>query len=143
MSVMKILKNKKDLKIDDLKEEPLNEPSIEEFVKYMRKTIKKRQLKKRDILYLSDIPVNYGYKILLGEKRTKQRDIIIRICLVSEFTLGELEEALRLYEMPILYKKFLRDKLIMDAFRKNVRDVDLLNETLIKNKVSPLKSCGA
>lgn len=42
-----------------------------EFINYMKKLIKEKDMNKRDVFYLSDIPVNYGYKLLLGEKRTK------------------------------------------------------------------------
>ena len=86
--------------------------------------------------------MNYGYKILLGEKRTRQRDIILRICLVSHFSISEVQEALKLYEMPILYNKFLRDKILIDAFKKEKRDIELINKKLLKHKLNPLKSCG-
>ena len=104
--------------------------------------IKSKNLKKRDVFYSADIPISYGYKLLLGEKRTKQRDILIRICFVSNFTINELQEALKLYEMPMLYKKILRDKLILEAFECKDRDIEALNNILIKNNVSALKDCG-
>ena len=123
-------------------EEKYSNSLIDEFVKYMRKTINRKHVKKRDVFYLADIPVNYGYKLLLGEKRTKQRDIIIRICLVSAFSIKETQEALRLYEMPILYKKFKRDRLILECLQKGIKEVDMLNEILAKNNISRLKTCG-
>ena len=113
-----------------------------EFINYMKKLIKDKNMNKRDVFYLSDIPVNYGYKLLLGEKRTKQRDIIIRICFVAKFNINELQEALRLYEMPELYNRIKRDKLIIDAFEKEFKSIDAFNEYLIKNDVEPLKICG-
>ena len=127
---------------DKEKEEKYSNSLIDVFVKYMRKLLNKKHLKKRDVFYLADIPVNYGYKLLLGEKRTKQRDIIIRICLVSTFSIRETQEALRLYEMPILYKKFKRDGLILEGIQKGIKEVDMLNEILERNNVSRLKTCG-
>lgn len=32
------------------------------------------------MFYFADVPVSYGYKVLLGEKKMKQRDVIIKIC---------------------------------------------------------------
>lgn len=113
-----------------------------EFIDYMKKLIKQKGISKRDVFYLSDIPVNYGYKLLLGEKRTKQRDIIIRICFAAKFDINELQEALRLYEMPELYNRIKRDKLIIEGFKKGFKSVDKFNEFLIKNNAEPLKSCG-
>lgn len=115
---------------------------LEEFVKYMKKTIKAKNVNKRDAFYMADIPTSYGYKLLLGEKRTKQRDILIRICFVSKFSVNELQEALKLYEMPILYKKFLRDKIILESFTSTDRDIDIINDNLKNNNLSPLKECG-
>lgn len=134
---MKTNSNKNKIEEDKLITNPLLE-----FINYMKKLIKKKGMNKRDVFYLSDIPVNYGYKLLLGEKRTKQRDIIIRICFCSKFDINELQEALRLYEMPELYTRIKRDKIIAEAFKKKLKNIDAFNEFLIKNNVEQLKSCG-
>ena len=124
------------------KEDKLIINPLLEFINYMKKLIKNKGMNKRDVFYLSDVPVNYGYKLLLGEKRTKQRDIIIRICFASKFDINELQEALRLYEMPELYNRIKRDKLILEAFEKEFKAIDAFNEYLVKNGVEPLKICG-
>lgn len=134
---MKTNSNKNKIEEDKLITNPLLE-----FINYMKKLIKKKGMNKRDVFYLSDIPVNYGYKLLLGEKRTKQRDIIIRICFCSKFDMNELQEALRLYEMPELYTRIKRDKIIAEAFKKKLKNIYAFNEFLIKNNVEQLKSCG-
>ena len=134
---MKTNSNKNKIEEDKLITNPLLE-----FINYMKKLIKKKGMNKRDVFYLSDIPVNYWYKLLLGEKRTKQRDIIIRICFCSKFDINELQEALRLYEMPELYTRIKRDKIIAEAFKKKLKNIDAFNEFLIKNNVEQLKSCG-
>ena len=115
---------------------------LNEFIKYVKKKIKEKSLKLRDVFYLADIPINYGYKLLSGEKRTKQRDIIIRICYVSNFNVSETNKALKFYEMTVLYNQFLRDSKIIFAFRKRMKGIESLNEYLEKNKLEPLKSCG-
>lgn len=134
---MKTNSNKNKIEEDKLIIDPFSE-----FIDYMKKLVKQKGISKRDVFYLSDIPVNYGYKLLLGEKRTKQRDIIIRICFCSKFDINELQEALRLYEMPELYLRIKRDKMIAEAFKKELKNIDAFNEFLIKNNVEPLKSCG-
>ncbi len=131
--------NKNENKIED--DKLITNPLLE-FINYMKKLIKKKKMNKRDVFYLSDIPINYGYKLLLGEKRTKQRDIIIRICFASKFNISELQEALRLYEMPELYTRIKRDKIVAEAFKKDFKNIEDFNEFLIKNNVEPLKSCG-
>ena len=70
---------------------------------------------------------------MLGEKRTKQRDIIIRICFASKFNINEIPE---------LYLRIKRDKIIAEAFEKGFKSIDDFNEFLINNNVEPLKSCG-
>ena len=115
---------------------------MDEFIKYMKKTIRSKGIKKRDVFYLADVPVSYGYKVLLGEKRTKQRDVIIRICFAANLSSKELQEALKLYEMPVLYKKFMRDKMILEWFDKRNKDIYEFNEYLVNNKLEPLRKCG-
>lgn len=115
---------------------------LSEFVKFMKKTIKEKKVSKRDVFGMAEIPVSYGYKILLGEKRTKQRDVIIRICYVANFNVEEIQEVLRLYEMPELYNKIFRDKIILEAFESSDRDINIINDKLKQNKLASLKECG-
>lgn len=44
--------------------------------------------------------------------------------------------------MPELYNRIKRDKLILEAFEKELKTIDALNEYLVKNDVEPLKICG-
>lgn len=129
------------MKYEDDNQKYILDP-LEEFVKFMKKTIKDKKVNKRDVFCMADIPISYGYKLLLGEKKTKQRDILIRICFVANFSVEELQEALRLYEMPELYEKILRDKLILESFESSNRDIDIINDNLNKNKLPLLKECG-
>ena len=90
----------------------------------------------------ADIPERYGYKILSGEKRTRQRDLILRICYAAEFTLDETQEALKKYEMPQLYAKIPRDALLMIIFNERPGSVIDVNALLKKNGMEPLKTSG-
>lgn len=90
----------------------------------------------------ADIPERYGYKLLSGERRTKQRDVILRICYSAEFTLPETQRALKKYGMSELYAKIPRDALIMIAFNERPGDIEMVNEVLIKNNMEPLRASG-
>ena len=70
------------------------------FADYMRSLIKAKGISQQDIFLNADIPERYGYKLISQEKRTRQRDIILRICYAAEFTLEETQRALKLYRMP-------------------------------------------
>ncbi len=79
----------------------------------------------------ADIPERYGYKLLSGEKRTKQRDVILRICYAAEFTLQEIQRVLKKYEMPQLYAEIPRDALLM--LIKERKEYKLITNSIDKN----------
>lgn len=112
------------------------------FSEYIRNIIKKKKLKKQDIFLAADIPERYGYKLLTEEKRTRQRDIILRICYASELTLDETRVALKLYRMPELYAKIPRDAMIMVCFNERPGSIIEVNAFLKKNGMESLRSSG-
>ena len=73
------------------------------FCAYIKELIREKNLRQQDIFIQADIPERYGYKLLSGEKRTRQRDVILRICYAAELTLEETQHALMLYGMSPLY----------------------------------------
>ena len=90
----------------------------------------------------ADIPERYGYKLLSGEKHTKQRDVILRICYASELTLGETQRALKKYEMPELYAKIPRDAFMMIMFNDRPGSILDVNVLLKRNGMEPLRTSG-
>ncbi len=74
----------------------------ESFPVYMKNIFREKKMTQQMVFLKADIPERYGYKILSGEKHTKQRDTILRICYAAELTLEETQEALKKYEMPVL-----------------------------------------
>ena len=112
------------------------------FSNYMKSKLKEKGLKQQDIFLFADIPERYGYKILSEEKRTRQRDIILRLCYASEFTLDETQEALRIYQMPELYAKIPRDALLMVCFNERPGSIIDVNEFLAQNKMDALRTSG-
>ena len=113
------------------------------FAEYMRGKIKEKGLQQADIFIAADIAERYGYKILSEQKHTKQRDVILRICYASEFTLEETQKALKLYSMAPLYAKIPRDALLMIAFNTRPGNILDVNIFLKKNHFEVLKSSGA
>nr|WP_288811038.1 hypothetical protein [uncultured Anaerostipes sp.] len=64
------------------------------------------------------------------EKRTKNRDLILRFCIVAPFQLNEINTALKLYEMKPLYAKDKRDACIIVAVNHRKYDLGDIDEML-------------
>ena len=112
------------------------------FHEYISKLIKLKNLRKQDVFLAADVSEKYGYKLLSGEKHTKQRDVILRLCYASELTLEETQKALKLYRMPELYAKIPRDAMIMIAFNERPGSIIDVNSFLKKNGMEILRSSG-
>ena len=112
------------------------------FMKYMNEKLREKGLQKQDVLLRADISQGYGYKLLTEEKVTKKRDIILRICYAANFTLKETQQALKIYQMDILYARNPRDALLMTFFNEHPGSIIDINEMLLANKMMPLRSSG-
>lgn len=112
------------------------------FADYMKKIIKEKNLMQQDIFLKADIPDRYGYKLLSEEKRTKQRDVILRLCYAAELTLEETQKALKIYGMPELYARVPRDAVLMIIFNNRPGSIIDVNAYLKKNGVEILRSSG-
>lgn len=112
------------------------------FTNYMHQKIKEKKMTQQDIFVNADVTERYGYKLLSEQKRTKQRDVIIRICYAANFTLYETQKALRIYGMPELYIKYERDAVLMICFNERPGTVIDVNNILKKHKLDPLRTSG-
>ena len=112
------------------------------FSIYVKELLSEKGLTQQAVFLDADIPERYGYKLLSGEKHTKQRDVILRICYAGEFTLQEAQRALRKYGMAELYAKDGRDALIMIAFNERPGSVLKLNAILKDHGFQPLRTSG-
>ena len=90
----------------------------------------------------ADIPERYGYKLLSGEKHTRQRDVILRICYAAEMTLEETQRALQKYGMPQLYAKIPRDALLIIIFNERPGGIIEVNELLSEKGMDMLRTSG-
>lgn len=114
----------------------------ESFYVYVRRLLAQKGLTQQVVFLKADIPERYGYKLLSGEKKTRQRDIILRICYAAEMTLDEVQRCLRKYEMPELYVKNPRDAFIMIAINERPGSIITVNELLKGHGFDTLKTSG-
>lgn len=112
------------------------------FYVYIKELLAEKRMTQQTVFLKADIPERYGYKLLSGEKHTKQRDVILRICYASELTLDETQRALRKYEMPELYAKIPRDALLMIIFNERPGSIIDVNSLLKKHGMEPLRTSG-
>ena len=121
--------------------ESLSEDS-EAFSIYIKGLLARKGITQQAVFLKADIPERYGYKLLSGEKHTRQRDILLRICYAAEMTLEETQSALEKYEMPALYPKRPRDALLMLIFRERPGSILDVNALLKKHGMEPLRTSG-
>lgn len=112
------------------------------FSVYFKELFQQKGVSQQIVFLKADIPERYGYKLMSGEKRTRQRDIILRICYAAEFTLEETQRALKKYGMSELYAKIPRDALLMIAFNERPGSVLDINAFLKENGMEPLRTSG-
>lgn len=116
--------------------------SEDSFYIYIKDLLSEKGIKQQTVFLKADIPERYGYKLLSGEKHTKQRDIILRICYAAEMTLDETQRALKKYGMPELYAKIPRDALLMIIFNERPGNIINVNALLKENGMEPLRTSG-
>ncbi len=112
------------------------------FTVYMKDILREKKLTQQIVFLRADIPERYGYKLLSGEKRTRQRDVILRMCYAAEMTLKETQRALKKYNMPMLYAKIPRDALLMIIFNERPGDIIEVNEILKEHDMEALRTSG-
>lgn len=118
------------------------DPDRNSFSEYIKQLLKEKKITQQMVFLKADIPERYGYKLLSGEKHTRQRDIILRICYAAEMTLEETQIALQKYEMPQLYAKIQRDALLMLIFNERPGGIIEVNELLKEKGLEMLRTSG-
>ena len=91
------------------------------FAAYMRSTVREKGLRFQEVFLRADVSEGYGYKLISGEKHTRQRDTILKLCLGAGFTLDETQRALKIYGMSPLYARFPRDAVLISAISSGTR----------------------
>jgi hypothetical protein len=114
----------------------------DDFNVYIKTLLCEKGITQQMVFLKADVPERYGYKLLSGEKHTKQRDVILRICYAAQMTLNETQRALKKYRMPELYAKIPRDALLMIIFNERPGSIIEVNELLKKNGMETLRVSG-
>lgn len=114
-----------------------------DFMNFMNDALRRKGLKKQEILLKADVPLRYGYKLLAEEKRTQKRDVILRIGYAAELTLKEMQRALKIYGMSPLYIRNRRDAILIICFCQRRKGIHEVNAKLLEHGVSPLQTVGA
>lgn len=112
------------------------------FSAFMREMLRKYGKTQQEVFLQADFPERFGYKLLSGEKHTKQRDYIIRICYAAGMNLEETQKALILYGMAPLYARIPRDAVLMIAFNQHQGSILDVNALLSSHKLRALKTSG-
>ena len=107
------------------------------FTDYMRAKFRENDISEQNVFLSADLSERYGYKLISGEKRTRQRDVILRLCLSAEFHLDEVREALMLYGMSPLHDRIPRDMAFIVAFNKRIFEIHDVDAILRDNNLSP------
>ena len=105
------------------------------FYYFFKDTLDKKRRSLKAVYGAACIDEGYAGKIIRMEKRTSNRDLIIKLCIAGQFNLEETNRALKLYEMQPLYPRNTRDVCIIVAINKRIYDIDKINEILTENKL--------
>ena len=108
------------------------------FTGYMRFKLREKGLLQQNVFLGADLSENYGYKLISGEKRTRRRDTVLRLCLGARFSPEETRCALILYGMAPLYVRFPRDAVLLWALGNGVWDLRDVNALLTRCGQAPL-----
>ena len=108
------------------------------FTGYMRFKLREKGLLQQNVFLGADLSENYGYKLISGEKRTRRRDTVLRLCLAARFRPPELREALTLYGMAPLHARLPRDAVLLTAAQNGIFELGELNRLLIDCGLTPL-----
>ena len=108
------------------------------FADYIRAKLREKGILQQNVFLAADLSENYGYKLIAEEKHTRRRDVILRLCLAARFSREEVQEALILYGMAPLYRRFARDAVLLVAIQNGVYELGEVNRLLERCGQLPL-----
>lgn len=130
--VEKLLENVKPNQLEGFYKEHVNHMADDKkaFYYYMKDITEAKNIKLKDMYIYAGVSESYGSQIIRMEKHTKNRDIIIRLCIAGHSTLPEINKALKLYGMNSLYAKDKRDACLIVAINNRIYDLIRIDEML-------------
>ncbi len=108
------------------------------FAAYMRRKIREKGLLQQNVFLAADLSEGFGYKLIADEKHTRQRDLILRLCIAARFRPEEAQEALLRCGMAPLWRRLPRDAVLLAAFGSGIQDLQEVNRLLERYGHRPL-----
>lgn len=132
--VEKLLENMKPSQLDEFYKENNKHMSDDKkaFYYYMKDIAESKNILFKDMYSFAGVSESYGEKIIRMEKHTKNRDLIIRLCIAAHFSLVEINKALKLYGMNSLYAKDKRDACLIVAINNRIFNLLSIDDMLEK-----------
>ena len=109
------------------------------FTEFMRAKVKEKGLLLSDIYRNANISEKYGSKIISMEKHTRDRGLIIRLCIAAKLTFDETQHALTLYGFAPLYARNPQDAVVINAIANGISNVYDVEELLIAHSLDTLE----
>lgn len=103
----------------------------ETFADYFNEYISSHELEIADIISRSNISKNYIYNIING-RRNPGRDKVIALCIGAGMNVREINRALKIAGLGVMYAKNERDARIVVAVNRGIRNVIDINIMLEK-----------
>ncbi len=105
-------------------------PSAKEltFPEFLNKYLSEHNLNLSDIVKASQIPKDYVYQLVDG-RRKPTKDRVIALCVSAGMSLQEINRALKICNVGVLYSKDARDTAIILCISEN-KSVDEINDFL-------------
>ncbi len=113
-------------------------PEGRAFAVYLRRKLREKGILQQDVFLSADRSENYGYKLIAQEKHTRNRNVILRLCIAARLDPEETSEALTLYGMAPLRGRIARDAVLLSAIAGGVRDIHDADALLRKHGLAPL-----
>lgn len=108
------------------------------FYYYFKDVIETKNIFLKNVYSFAGVTESFGGKIVTMEKHTKNRDLILRLCIAGHFLLEEINRALKLYGMSPLYAKDKRDACIIVAINNRIYDLFEIDKILLNQGFTKL-----
>lgn len=110
------------------------------FYYYYKDVLDEKNIRLKDVYTQAGVTESYGSKIITMEKHTRNRDLIIRLCIAGHFNIDEINRSLKLYGFNELYSKNPKDACIIVSVNNRIYDFDKIDGLLADNGLPPLSS---
>ena len=108
------------------------------FYYYFRNVLDEKGIKLKDVYAFAGMSEAFGSKLVRMEKHTKDRDLILRLCIAAHFNWDETNRALKLYGFSELYAKEPRDACIITSQNNRIFEIYEIDELLAEHKLEAL-----